>query len=87
VRARALRQRLDTLDGEAIWGVAGRAYQALNGQELTVAVADTHPWPSELEEDWDPGQDWDFDDAAEVRRRYPRLWALYGWEATPSAAP
>jgi hypothetical protein len=58
VRARALRQRLDTLDGEAIWGVAGRAYQALNGQELTVAVADTHPWPSELKRTGTPGQDW-----------------------------
>jgi hypothetical protein len=81
VRARASQQqRLDTLDCEASWGVANRAYQALTGQELTVEVADLHPWPPELEDDWDPGEDWDFDDAAEMRQRYPRLWALYGWD-------
>jgi hypothetical protein len=77
------RQRVDTLACEAMWGVADRAYQALTGQELTVQVADLYPWPPELEEDWDPGGDWDFDEAAEMRRRYPRLWALYGWDDTP----
>jgi hypothetical protein len=35
----------------------------------------------------DPGEDWNFDDAAEMRRRYPRLWALYDHNDTPSAAP
>jgi hypothetical protein len=41
-----------------MWGVADRAYQALTGHELTVQVADLHPWPAELqEEDWDPGED------------------------------
>jgi hypothetical protein len=54
--------------------VAWRAYQALTGQELTVEVAGMRPRPAEL------GEDWDFDDAAEMRRRYPRLWALYGWD-------
>jgi Protein of unknown function (DUF4240) len=88
VRARASQQpRLDTLDCEAMWGVADRAYQALTGKELTVEVADRHPWPPELEEEWDPGEDWDFDDAGEMRRRYPRLWALYGWDDVPSATP
>jgi Protein of unknown function (DUF4240) len=88
VRARASqRERLDTLNCEAIWGVADEAYQALTGQELTVEVVDMHPWPPELEEDWDPGEDWDFDDAAEMRRRFPRLWALYGRDDAPSATP
>jgi hypothetical protein len=78
----------DYLECEDIWGMADRAYQALTGQELTVEVADLHPWPPELlEGDWDPGEDWDFDDAAEMRRRYPRLWALYGRDDTPSATP
>jgi hypothetical protein len=88
VRALASQQPgLDTLDCEAMWGVADRAYQALTGQELTVEVADRHPWPPELEEEWDPGEDWDFDDAGEMRRRYPRLWALYGRDDVPSATP
>jgi hypothetical protein len=73
VQARASQhERFDTLDCEAMWGVADRAYQALTGQELTVRVADLHPWPPELEEAWDPGEDWDFDDATEMRRRYPQ---------------
>ena len=89
VQARASqRQRLDTLACEAMWGVADEAYQALTGQELTVEVVDLHPWPPELqEEDWDPGEDWDFDDPAEMRRRYPRLWALYGWDDASSPEP
>ena len=88
VRARTPQQvPFDYLECEDIWGVADRAYQALTGQELTVEVADMHPWPAELEDDWDPGGDWDFDDPAEMRRRYPRLWALYGWDDAPSASP
>jgi hypothetical protein len=88
VRARAWQpQRFDSLWCEDMWAVASRAYQALTGQELTVEVADLHPWPPELEEDWDPGEDWDFEDAAETRRRYPRLWALYGWDDASSASP
>jgi hypothetical protein len=58
---------------EDILGVAYRAYEALTGQEFTVEVAGMRPWPLPL------GQDWDFDDAAEMRRRYPRLWAICGW--------
>jgi hypothetical protein len=55
---------------EDILGVAYRAYEALTGQEFTVEVAGMRPWPLPL------GQDWDFDDAAEMRRRYPRLGDL-----------
>jgi hypothetical protein len=87
LRARMPQVPFDDLWCEDIWAVADRAYQALTGQELTVEVADLHPWPPELEEDWDPGEDWDFDDAAEMRRHYPRLWALCGWDDAPSATP
>jgi hypothetical protein len=85
VRARASQPRFDTLDCEAMWGVADEAYQALTGQELTVEVVGMHPWSAELDEAWDPGEDWDFDDATELRRRFPRLWALYGWDDASSA--
>jgi hypothetical protein len=75
VRARASQQeRLDYLECEDLWGVAYRAYEALTGQELTVEVAGMRPWPPEL------GEGWDFDDAGEMRQRYPRLWAFYGWD-------
>jgi hypothetical protein len=26
------------------------------------------------------GEDWDFDDEAEMRRRYPQLWAKLPWD-------
>jgi len=26
------------------------------------------------------GEDWDFDDEAEMRRRYPKLWAKLPWD-------
>jgi hypothetical protein len=60
------------LECEDILGVAYHAYEALTGQELTGEVAGMRPWPPEL------GEDWDFDDAAEMRTRYPRLWAICG---------
>jgi Protein of unknown function (DUF4240) len=66
------------LECEDILGVAYRAYEALTGQEYTVEVAGMRPRPPEL------GEDWDFDDAAEMRTRYPRLWALCGWEEASS---
>lgn len=46
-------------------------------------AAGRRPWPSELRKGWNPGEDWDFDDA-EIRQRYPRLWALYGWDQPSS---
>jgi hypothetical protein len=39
------------------------------------------PRPREL------GEGWNFDDAAEMRARYPRLWALCGWEEASSLPP
>jgi len=62
---RSQQEPFDRLQCEDILGVVYRAYQALTGQELTVEVAGMRPRPAEL------GQDWDFDDAAEMRRRYP----------------
>jgi Protein of unknown function (DUF4240) len=67
------------LQCEDILGVAYRAYEALTGQELTVEVAGLYPRRPEL------GEDWDFDNAAEMRTRYRRLWALCGWEEASSA--
>jgi hypothetical protein len=69
------------LQCEDILGVAYRAYEALTGQELTVEVAGLYPRRPEL------GEDWDFDAAPEMRTRYPRLWALCGWEEASSAPP
>jgi hypothetical protein len=70
----------DSLQCEDILGVADDAYEALTGRKLTVKIAGKRPpWP-ELDEDWD------FDDAAEMRARYPRLWELCGWEEAPSAS-
>jgi hypothetical protein len=70
------------LQCEDILGVPYRAYEALTGQEFTVEVAGMRPWPPPL------GQDWDFDDAAEMRRRrYRRLWAICGWDEASSPSP
>ena len=69
------------LECEDILGVAYHAYEALTGQELTVEVVGMRPRRPEL------GEDWDFDDAAEMRARYPRLWAFCGWEEAPSSPP
>jgi hypothetical protein len=69
------------LQCEDFLGVAYQAYEVLTGQKLTVEVAGMRPWPPEL------GEDWDFDDEAEMRTRYPRLWQFCGWEEASSAPP
>jgi hypothetical protein len=71
------------LECEDILGVAYDAYEALTGQGFTPGVPGRQPWPGFP----DLGERWDFDDAAEMRARYPRLWALYGWDAPSSAPP
>jgi hypothetical protein len=41
-----------------------------------------HPQQTQLSERWGRGpvgEDWDFDDDQQIRRRYPRLWARLGW--------
>jgi Protein of unknown function (DUF4240) len=68
---------------EDILGVAYQAYEALTGQQFTPEVPGRYPWPGFP----DLGERWDFDDAAEMRARYPRLWALCGWEEASPASP
>jgi hypothetical protein len=63
--------------------VAYDAYQAMTGQELTVEVLSRQPRLRRPE----LGEGWDFEDAAEMRPRYPRLWAVCGWEEASSAPP
>jgi hypothetical protein len=70
------------LECEDILGVAYQAYDALTGQEFTVEAPGRYPWSAFP----DLGADWDFDDAAEMRVRYPRLWALCGWDDESSSA-
>lgn len=57
---------------EDFLSLAMSAYEAAtDGEELPLVGIDL----PELGED-----DWDFDDGAQMQRRYPRLWARFGWE-------
>jgi hypothetical protein len=70
----------DVLDGDPVDGfgldvAAVRVYEEKTGRDdfydrLDRAEADSPPPPPE-------GDDWDFEDDAEVRRRFPRLSRLY----------
>jgi Protein of unknown function (DUF4240) len=71
------------LECEHILGVAYEAYEALTGQEFTPEVPGRHPWPGFP----DLGERWNFEDTAEMRARYPRLWAICGWDEASSAPP
>jgi hypothetical protein len=60
------------VDAEAeIYAAAHRAWMAVTGR------SDTDPYPSRNEPAELRDEDWDFEDDAEVRRRLPRLAALY----------
>jgi hypothetical protein len=62
------------IDAEAgIFVAAHRAWMAVTGR------SDTNPYPArkEYSDRPVPGEDWDFDDPEEVRRRLPRLAAIY----------
>jgi hypothetical protein len=78
---RPLEGWIDPLNCEDILGVAYQAYEALTGQGLTVEIAGRRPWPPLV------GQDWDFEDAAQMQMRYPRLWELCGWDEASSPPP
>lgn len=78
----------DVLDGDPVDGfgldtAALRVYEELTGmsdfyERLDRAERDAPPPPPE-------GTDWDFDDPAEQRRRFPKLFALYAPPADPGA--
>ncbi len=71
---------VDVLDGEPVSGfgldvAAARVYEEKTGRDdfydrLDRAEADLPPPPPE-------GVDWDFEDEAEMRKRFPRLFRLY----------
>ena len=60
------------IDAEAeIYAAAHRAWMQVTGQP------DTAPYPARSETTALVGQDWDFDDAELMRRKLPRLSAMY----------
>jgi hypothetical protein len=60
------------IDAEAgIFAAAHAAWMAVTGRP------DTDPYPARKERATLRGEDWDFDDEAQVRRRLPRLADLY----------
>src|SRR5262249_12560989 len=60
------------IDAEAeIYAAAHQAWMAVTGK------ADTEHYPARHESAELRGEDWDFDDDVEVRRRFPRLAAIY----------
>ncbi|MGQ0845629.1 MAG: DUF4240 domain-containing protein [Sporichthyaceae bacterium] len=56
-------------DGEDVLAAPYRAYERATDEELPIGG---HVPRSEL------GAEWDFDDAAEMSARYPRLWERFG---------
>lgn len=62
------------LECEELTAIALWAYEAVTGQEpppLSRPPESRDPWQ------YGPaGEEWDFDDLDEMRRRYPRLWAV-----------
>jgi hypothetical protein len=60
------------IDAEAeIYAAAHQAWMTVTGR------SDTDPYPARNERAELRGEDWDFDDDAEVRRHLPRLAAMY----------
>ncbi|QEH31952.1 hypothetical protein OJF2_04190 [Aquisphaera giovannonii] len=60
------------IDAEAeIYAAAHQAWMAVTGRP------DTDPYPARIEKAELLGEEWDYDDDEEVRRRLPRLAALY----------
>ena len=80
---RPLESWSDPLECDDMLYIAYDTYQALTGQELSVEVAGRQPRPRLP----DLGERWNFEDAEQMRPRYPRLWAVCGWDEASSAPP
>ena len=66
---------------ERILDAAYDAYEAATGREFTDEVAAATPSDAASQDgEFSMGEDFDFEDAEEMRRRYPRLWAVCGWD-------
>lgn len=66
---------------ERVLGAAYDAYEAVTGQELMVEIAaETPSDPANEDGEFSMGEDFDFEDAQEMHRRYPRLWAVRAWD-------
>lgn len=65
------------MECEFLLYVASPAYEHVTGQELPL-----EGYEPEFERlrRGPVGDDWDFDDDDEMRRRFPRLWARVGWD-------
>jgi hypothetical protein len=50
------------------------AYDTITGRSVYEATPGS--WPLR-----DAGERWDFNDSAELQRRYPRLWACLGYDS------
>jgi hypothetical protein len=71
----------ENVEGEDLLYVAARAYEKLTGTEIDAAIPDEVP-PRDLGDD-----DWDFDDDAQMKARYPKLFAIFSGDSplTPPA--
>jgi hypothetical protein len=59
----------EDLECEEMLYVASHAYEEVTGEELEGTMMDYS----------DLGEGWDFDDGEEMQRRYPKLFAKFGW--------
>jgi hypothetical protein len=62
---------------EALLEAAADAYETITGRELTDAY-EPDPQLRHRLRHGPAGDDWNFDDEGELRRRYPKLWARLG---------
>jgi len=63
-----LGEKVESLDNELFGYVAGEVYESKTGQGI--------PIDSSSVSEGNMGQEWDFDDEAELRKRLPKLFAI-----------